>query len=389
MIDYENLVNRNIKRIKPSGIRKFFDIANEMDDVISLSVGEPDFHTPWHIREAGIESLEKGRTSYTPNRGFLRLRAEISNFLERHYTVKYDPQTEILVTVGGSEAIDLGVRSLINPGDEVLIPEPSFVCYVPITEMAGGVPVIIETKPENKFRLTAQELEEKITDRTKLLIMPYPNNPTGAVMRRSDLEAIAQVVERHNLLVLSDEIYASRTYGEEPHTAFSALPGMKELTILVNGFSKSHSMTGWRMGYAAGPREIISLMTKLHQFAIMSAPTMSQYAAIEAMKNGDDDIAYMREQYDMRRRLIVDGLNSMGLKCFEPEGAFYVFPSVKSTGLTSQEFCERLIYSKQVAVVPGDAFGDCGEGFVRISYCYSTKHIIEALERMEAFLKEL
>lgn len=389
MIDYENLVNRNIKRIKPSGIRKFFDIANEMDDVISLSVGEPDFHTPWHIREAGIESLEKGRTSYTPNRGFLRLRAEISNFLERHYTVKYDPQTEILVTVGGSEAIDLGVRSLINPGDEVLIPEPSFVCYVPITEMAGGVPVIIETKPENKFRLTAQELEEKITDRTKLLIMPYPNNPTGAVMRRSDLEAIAQVVERHNLLVLSDEIYASLTYGEEPHTAFSALPGMKERTILVNGFSKSHSMTGWRMGYAAGPQEIISLMTKLHQFAIMSAPTMSQYAAIEAMKNGDDDIAYMREQYDMRRRLIVDGLNSMGLKCFEPEGAFYVFPSVKSTGLTSQEFCERLIYSKQVAVVPGDAFGDCGEGFVRISYCYSTKHIIEALERMEAFLKEL
>ena len=389
MIDYENLVNRNIKRIKPSGIRKFFDIANEMDDVISLSVGEPDFHTPWHIREAGIESLEKGRTSYTPNRGFLRLRAEISNFLERHYTVKYDPQTEILVTVGGSEAIDLGVRSLINPGDEVLIPEPSFVCYVPITEMAGGVPVIIETKPENKFRLTAQELEEKITDRTKLLIMPYPNNPTGAVMRRSDLEAIAQVVERHNLLVLSDEIYASLTYGEEPHTAFSALPGMKERTILVNGFSKSHSMTGWRMGYAAGPKEIISLMTKLHQFAIMSAPTMSQYAAIEAMKNGDDDIAYMREQYDMRRRLIVDGLNSMGLKCFEPEGAFYVFPSVKSTGLTSQEFCERLIYSKQVAVVPGDAFGDCGEGFVRISYCYSTKHIIEALERMEAFLKEL
>lgn len=389
MIDYENLVNRNIKRIKPSGIRKFFDIANEMDDVISLSVGEPDFHTPWHIREAGIESLEKGRTSYTPNRGFLRLRAEISNFLERHYTVKYDPQTEILVTVGGSEAIDLGVRSLINPGDEVLIPEPSFVCYVPITEMAGGVPVIIETKPENKFRLTAQELEEKITDRTKLLIMPYPNNPTGAVMRRSDLEAIAQVVERHNLLVLSDEIYASLTYGEEPHTAFSALPGMKERTILVNGFSKSHSMTGWRMGYAAGPREIISLMTKLHQFAIMSAPTMSQYAAIEAMKNGDDDIAYMREQYDMRRRLIVDGLNNIGLKCFEPEGAFYVFPSVKSTGLTSQEFCERLIYSKQVAVVPGDAFGDCGEGFVRISYCYSTKHIIEALERMEAFLKEL
>ena len=389
VIEYEKLVNRTARQIKPSGIRKFFDIANEMDDVISLSVGEPDFHTPWHIREAGIESLEKGRTSYTPNRGFLQLRAEISNFVERHYHVKYDPQTEVLVTVGGSEAIDLCVRTLIEPGDEVLIPEPSFVCYVPITEMAGGVPVIIETKPENKFRLTEEELEEKITDKTKLLIMPYPNNPTGAVMRRSDLEAVARVVERHNLLVLSDEIYASLTYGEEPHTAFSALPGMQERTILVNGFSKSHSMTGWRMGYACGPEAIISLMTKLHQFAIMSAPTMSQYAAIEAMKNGDDDMEYMRTQYDMRRRLIVDGLNRMGLKCFEPEGAFYVFPSVKSTGLTSMEFCERLIRTHRVAVVPGDAFGACGEGFVRISYCYSTKHIIEALERMEAFLQEL
>ena len=389
MIEYEKLVNRTARQIKPSGIRKFFDIANEMDDVISLSVGEPDFHTPWHIREAGIESLEKGRTSYTPNRGFLQLRAEISNFVERHYHVKYDPQTEVLVTVGGSEAIDLCVRTLIEPGDEVLIPEPSFVCYVPITEMAGGVPVIIETKPENKFRLTEEELEEKITDKTKLLIMPYPNNPTGAVMRRSDLEAVARVVERHNLLVLSDEIYASLTYGEEPHTAFSALPGMQERTILVNGFSKSHSKTGWRMGYACGPEAIISLMTKLHQFAIMSAPTMSQYAAIEAMKNGDDDMEYMRTQYDMRRRLIVDGLNRMGLKCFEPEGAFYVFPSVKSTGLTSMEFCERLIRTHRVAVVPGDAFGACGEGFVRISYCYSTKHIIEALERMEAFLQEL
>ena len=389
VIEYDSVVNGTWRRFKLSCFRKFFDIANEMDDVISLSVGEPDFHTPWHIREAGIESLEKGRTSYTPNRGFLKLRAEISNFIERHYHVKYDPQDEVLVTVGGSEAIDLCVRTLVEPGDEVLIPEPSFVCYVPITEMAGGVPVIIETKPENGFRLTAQELEEKITDKTKLLILPYPNNPTGAVMRRADLEAVARVVERHNLLVLSDEIYAALTYGSEPHTAFSAIPGMQERTILVNGFSKSHSMTGWRMGYAAGPKEIISLMTKLHQFAIMSAPTMSQYAAIEAMKNGDDDIEYMRGQYDMRRRLIVDGLNNMGLKCFEPEGAFYVFPSVKSTGLTSMEFCERLIRSHRVAVVPGDAFGACGEGFVRISYCYSTKHIIEALERMEAFLKEL
>ena len=389
MIDYGKLVNSNVKRIKPSGIRRFFDIANEMDDVISLSVGEPDFHTPWHIREEGIHSLEKGRTRYTPNRGFMQLRAEIVSYLERHYSVGYHPDSEVLVTVGGSEAIDLCVRSVVNPGDEVLIPEPSFVCYVPITEMAGGVPVIIETKAENGFRLTAEELEEKITDRTKLLILPFPNNPTGAVMRRSDLEAVAEVVERHNLLVLSDEIYASLTYGDAPHVAFSALPGMKERTVLVNGFSKSHSMTGWRLGYAAGPEELIGLMTKLHQFAIMSAPTTSQYAAIEALKNGDDDIEYMRGQYDMRRRLIVDGLNQMGLTCFEPEGAFYVFPSIKSTGLTSMEFSEKLIYAKHVAVVPGDAFGSCGEGFVRISYSYSIKHITEALERMKAFLQEL
>ena len=384
-----NPLSDKIVDIKPSGIRKFFDIVSEMDDAISLGVGEPDFDTPWHIRDEGIYSLEKGRTFYTSNAGLKELKIEICNYLERRFHLTYNYANEVLVTVGGSEAIDLCVRTLIEPGDEVLIPEPSFVCYVPITEMAGGVPVIIETKPENGFRLTAQELEEKITDKTKLLILPYPNNPTGAVMRRADLEAVAQVVERHNLMVLSDEIYAALTYGSEPHTAFSAIPGMQERTILVNGFSKSHSMTGWRMGYAAGPKEIISLMTKLHQFAIMSAPTMSQYAAIEAMKNGDDDIEYMRGQYDMRRRLIVDGLNNMGLKCFEPEGAFYVFPSVKSTGLTSMEFCERLIRSHRVAVVPGDAFGACGEGFVRISYCYSTKHIIEALERMEAFLKEL
>ena len=389
MIDYNSLVNSNVKRIKPSGIRKFFDIANEMDDVISLSVGEPDFHTPWHIREEGIHTLEKGRTRYTPNRGFLKLREEISNYLKRNYGVWYEPDAEVLVTVGGSEAIDLCVRSLVNPGDEVLIPEPSFVCYVPITEMAGGVPVIIETKPENGFRLTAKELEEKITEKTKLLILPYPNNPTGAVMRREDLEAVAEVVERHNLMVLSDEIYSELTYGTAPHIAFSSITGMQERTVLVNGFSKSHSMTGWRLGYAAGPKEIIALMTKLHQFAIMSAPTTSQYAAIEALQNGDDDIEYMRSQYDMRRRLIVDGLNAMGLKCFEPEGAFYVFPSVKSTGLTSMEFSEKLIYSKRVAVVPGDAFGACGEGFVRISYSYSIKHITEALERMEAFLREL
>lgn len=389
MIEYDSLVNRTVKQIKPSGIRRFFDIANEMEDVISLSVGEPDFHTPWHIREAGIESLEKGRTRYTPNRGFLPLREEICRFLSRHYQVDYDPATELLVTVGGSEAIDLCVRSLINPGDEVLIPEPSFVCYVPITQMAGGVPVTIETRPEDGFRLTEAELEEKITPRTKLLILPYPNNPTGAVMRRSDLEAVARVVERHGLLVLSDEIYASLTYGGAKHVAFSSLPGMRERTVLVNGFSKSHSMTGWRLGYAAGPKEIIGLMTKLHQFAIMSAPTTSQYAAIEAMKNGDEDMEYMRTQYDMRRRLIVDGLNRLGLRCFEPEGAFYVFPSIQSTGLSSNDFCEKLLYSHHVAVIPGDAFGQCGEGFVRISYSYSIKHITEALERIEAFLGQL
>ncbi|MCI8386450.1 MAG: aminotransferase class I/II-fold pyridoxal phosphate-dependent enzyme [Acutalibacter sp.] len=360
-----------------------------MEDVISLSVGEPDFHTPWHIREAGIASLEKGRTRYTPNRGFIQLRQEVSSFLLRHYGVEYLPEKEILVTVGGSEAIDLCVRSLVNPGDEVLIPEPSFVCYVPITQAAGGVPVIIETQPDNGFKLTAQQLEGKITDKTKLLIMPYPNNPTGAVMSRAELEEIAKVAERRNLLVLSDEIYAALTYTQAGHTTFSSLPGMRERTVVVNGFSKAHSMTGWRLGYAAGPQEIISLMTKLHQFAIMSAPTTSQYAAIEALKNGDEDMEYMRGQYDMRRRLIVDGLNKMGLRCFEPQGAFYVFPSVKSTGLTSQEFCERLIYDKHVAVVPGDAFGASGEGFVRISYSYSIKHITEALERMEAFLQAL
>lgn len=389
MIEYDKLVNATVKRIKPSGIRKFFDIASEMEDVISLSVGEPDFHTPWHIREAGIASLEKGRTRYTPNRGFIQLRQEVSRFLLRHYGVEYAPEKEVLITVGGSEAIDLCVRSLVNPGEEVLIPEPSFVCYVPITQMAGGVPVIIETQPDNGFKLTAQQLESKITEKTKLLIMPYPNNPTGAVMSRAELEEIAKVVERHDLLVLSDEIYAALTYTQEGHATFSSLPGMRERTVVVNGFSKAHSMTGWRLGYAAGPQEIISLMTKLHQFAIMSAPTTSQYAAVEALKNGDEDMAYMRGQYDMRRRLIVDGLNKMGLRCFEPQGAFYVFPSVKSTGLTSQEFCEKLIYDKHVAVVPGDAFGASGEGFVRISYSYSIKHITEALERIEAFLQEL
>ncbi len=389
MIDYTKKLNRTIQRVKPSGIRKFFDIANELDDVISLSVGEPDFYTPWHIREEGIYTLEKGRTRYTPNRGFIKLREQIAAFMSRKYNLEYKPESEILVTVGGSEAIDLAVRTLVNPGDEVLVPEPSFVCYVPITEMAGGKPVIITTKAENKFKLTAEELEAHITDKTKLLILPFPNNPTGGVMRKSDLEAIAEVIIKHDLLVLSDEIYSELTYGKEKHVSIASIPGMWERTIVINGFSKSYAMTGWRLGYAAGPKEIITPMTKLHQFGIMSAPTMSQYAAIEALENGDEDIVTMCEQYDMRRRLIVDGLNKLGLTCFEPEGAFYVFPSIKSTGLTSQEFCEQLIYAKRVAVVPGDAFGECGEGYVRISYCYSTQHIVEALERIEEFLKEL
>ena len=389
MIDYSKKLNNTIQKVKPSGIRKFFDIANELDDVISLSVGEPDFYTPWHIREEGIYTLEKGRTRYTPNRGFVKLREQIVAFLNRKYDIDYNPDNEVLVTVGGSEAIDLAVRTLINHGDEVLIPEPSFVCYVPITQMAGGVPVTITTKAENKFKLTAEEVESHITDKTKMLILPFPNNPTGGVMRKEDLEAVAEVCIKHDLLVLSDEIYSELTYGKEKHVSIASIPGMKERTVVINGFSKSYAMTGWRLGYAVGPKEIITPMTKLHQFGIMSAPTMSQYAAIEALENGDEDIVTMREQYDMRRRLIVDGLNKLGLTCFEPEGAFYVFPSIKSTGLTSQEFCEKLIYSKRVAVVPGDAFGECGEGYVRISYCYSTQHIIEALERIGDFLKDL
>lgn len=388
MIDYSTVLNQKVQAIKPSGIRRFFDIANEMDNVISLSIGEPDFTTPWHVREEGIRSLEDGKTWYSPNRGFIELRQEISRWLKRHYHVNYNDKDEILVTVGGSEAIDLCLRSLISPGDEVLIPEPSFVCYVPLTEMAGGVPVVLETKAEDRFRITPEALRAKITPKTKLLILPYPNNPTGAVMRREHLEAIAEVVRENDLMVLSDEIYSALTYGDTNHVTFSAIDGMWERTIVVNGFSKAFAMTGWRLGYAVGPAQIIKAMTKLHQYGIMSAPTTAQYAAIEALKNGDEDIVYMREQYDMRRRLVVDGFNSMGLTCFEPEGAFYVFPCIQKTGLTSEEFCERLLYEERVAVVPGSAFGDCGEGFVRVSYSYSIKHITEALSRIEHFIKQ-
>lgn len=389
MIDYSKYLNEGARNIKPSGIRRFFDIANEMDDVISLSIGEPDFFTPWHIREAAITALEKGKTRYTANRGMIALREEICKFYKKKYQLSYQPETEVLVTVGGSEAIDMALRCIISEGEEVIIPEPCFVCYDPLTRMAGGVPVAIQTKAENEFRLTAEELENAITEKTKALIFPYPNNPTGAVMRREHLEALTEVIIKHDLIVLSDEIYSELTYGDRPHVSIASLPGMRERTIVINGFSKTYSMTGWRMGYAVAPKELIAPMTKLHQYAIMSAPTISQFAAIEALRNGDDDIAEMRDQYDMRRRLIVDSLNRLGLTCFEPEGAFYVFPSIQSTGMTSDEFCERLIYDKHVAVVPGTAFGACGEGYIRISYAYSIKHLSEALNRIAAFLKEL
>jgi len=387
VIDYSTRMNPNVQALKPSGIRKFFDIANEMEDVISLSIGEPDFVTPWHIRQEGIRSLEDGKTWYSPNRGFMELREEICKWFKRHYHVQYEPKTECLVTVGGSEAIDSCIRCLVCPGDEVLIPQPSFVCYQPLTEMAGGVPVILETKAKNGFRLTPEELKAAITPKTKLLILPYPNNPTGAVMRREHLNAIADVLRGTDIMVLSDEIYSELTYGDTSHVTFSNIPDMRERTIVINGFSKAFAMTGWRLGFALGPALVIKQMTKLHQFGIMSAPTVSQYAAVEAMKNGDSDSAYMREQYDMRRRLIVDGFNELGLTCFEPEGAFYIFPCIRSTGLTSDEFCKRLIQEEHVAVVPGTAFGNCGEGFVRVSYSYSIKHITEALSRIGHFVQ--
>ncbi len=386
-MNYDKLMNGTLADLKPSGIRKFFDIAAEMEEVISLSVGEPDFSTPWHIREEAIRTLEKGRTWYSPNAGFLALREAISGYVSRHSHVTYDPKAEVLVTVGGSEAIDLCFRALITPGDEVLIPEPSFVCYDPLTRMAGGVPVPLVTKAEDAFRLRADVVAAAITPKTKLLVLPYPNNPTGAIMPREDLEALAEVLRGTDIMVLSDEIYGELTYGRD-HVSFAAIEGMQERTILVSGFSKAFAMTGWRLGYACGPVPVMKMLIKLHQYGLMCAPTTAQYAAIEAMNNGDEDVEKMRGEYDMRRRYIVDELNKMGLTCFEPEGAFYVFPSIQSTGMTSEEFCERLLKEKHVAVVPGNAFGDSGEGFIRISYCYSIKHITEALKRMRAFLEE-
>ena len=387
-MDYSRFLNPEVVALRPSGIRKFFDIAETMDDVISLGVGEPDFATPWHIRQAGIQSIEDRKTRYTANRGLQALRVEIAAYLQRRFALTYDPASQVLVTVGGSEAIDAAVRALVRPGDEVILPQPSFVCYEPIVRLAGGVPVVIETKAEDEFRLTPAQLESALTERTKLLILPYPCNPTGAVMERADLEAIARVIREHDLMVLSDEIYAELTYGVE-HVSIASLEGMIERCVVVNGFSKTYSMTGWRLGYACGPAEVLAQMTKIHQFAIMSAPTTAQYAAIEALKNGDEDVKRMLAQYDARRRILVDGFRRIGMDCFEPRGAFYAFPSIARSGLTSEEFCEKLLYSQHVAIIPGTAFGACGEGFVRASYCYSVAHIKEALARIDTFLREI
>ena len=388
-MDYEKIIPQKIRDIQPSGIRKFFDIAQRIEGVISLSVGEPDFKTPWAARKEAINILEKGKTAYTANRGLIELRRTVCRYLKNFIRTDYDPESEVIITVGGSEAIDLAVRALVEPGDEVLVPEPSFVCYSPIVKMMGGTSVPIVTKAEDKFRLTAKALKEKITDKTKLLILPYPNNPTGAVMRRADLEAIAEVLRDTNIVVVSDEIYAAMTYNGEAHVSIAEMEGMRERTILINGFSKTFAMTGWRLGFTAGPEPIIKQMLKLHQYCIMSSPTVSQYAAIVAMEKCGEEVEHMVSEYDMRRRLCVKGFNDMGLECFEPEGAFYVFPCIKSTGLSSAEFCERLVKEKKVAVVPGSAFGESGEGYVRVSYAYSVTHLTTALARIREFLEEL
>lgn len=381
-------LNKTIVNIQPSGIRKFFDIVGEMEGAISLGVGEPDFDTPWHIRDEGIYSLEKGKTHYTSNAGLKELKIEIDRFLTRRYGVSYDPVTEIMVTVGGSEAIDIAMRAMLDPGDEVLIPQPSYVSYVPCAVLANGNPVIIELQEKNEFRLTPEELEAAITPKTKLLVLPFPNNPTGAVMEKADLEKIAEVVKKHDLYILSDEIYSELTYLDN-HVTIASLPGMRERTIVINGFSKSHAMTGWRLGYACGPAVIIKQMLKIHQYAIMCAPTTSQYAAVEALRAGDDDVKAMREEYDGRRRYLLHRFQEMGLSCFEPFGAFYMFPCIREFGMTSEEFATELLNSQKLAVVPGTAFGDCGEGFLRISYAYSLENLKKAMDRLEAFVTEL
>lgn len=388
-MNYDEIIPKKIRDIEPSGIRKFFDIAQQVPDVISLSIGEPDFKTPWAARKEAINILERGKTAYTANSGLMQLRKTVCNYLHDFIHTDYDPENEVIITVGGSEAIDLAVRALIEPGCEVLVPEPSFVCYSPIVRMMGGVPVPIVTKAEDKFRLTAQALKERITDKTRLLVLPYPNNPTGAVMRRDDLEKIAEVIRGTNIIIASDEIYAEMTYNGVKHVSIAEIDGMRERTFVISGFSKAYAMTGWRLGYIAGPQPIIQQMLKLHQYCIMSSPTISQYAAIAAIEKCKPDVIHMVEEYDMRRKLCVKAFNDMGLDCFEPEGAFYVFPCIKSTGLSSEKFCEKLVYDKKVAVVPGNAFGESGEGFVRVSYAYSVQHLETAFSRIEEFLKEI
>ena len=384
-----NPLSSKVTMIKPSGIRKFFDIVNDMEGAISLGVGEPDFDTPWHIREEGIYSLESGRTHYTSNAGMKELKEEICNYLKRRFDVEYSPKDEVMVTIGGSEAIDVALRAMVDPGDEVLIPQPSYVSYEPCAVLADAVPVFINLKEENQFRLTKEELLAAITPKTKILILPFPNNPTGSILNRADLEDIAEVVREHDLFVISDEIYAELTYGSEGHVTIASLPGMKERTVLINGFSKAYAMTGWRLGYACAPVEIMKQMIKIHQFAIMCAPTTSQEAGVEALRNGDHDVAVMKEEYDPRRRYLLHSLRDMGLECFEPLGAFYVFPNIKKFGMTSDEFATRLLYEEKLAVVPGTAFGDCGEGFLRISYAYSLENLKKALERLRRFVQKL
>ncbi len=383
-----NFLSDKVTALKPSGIRKFFDIVNEMKDAISLGVGEPDFDTPWHIRDEGIYALERGRTFYTSNAGLKDLREEIANYIKRTQGINYNPDNEILVTVGGSEAIDIGLRAIINPGDEVIIPQPSYVSYEPCAILAGAKPVIINLKAENEFRLKPDELLNAITDKTKILILPYPNNPTGAIMEKEDLEAIARIIKEKDILVMSDEIYSALTY-KDRHISIASLDGMKERTILINGFSKAYAMTGWRLGFACAPKEITAQMTKIHQYAIMCAPTTSQYAAVSALKNGDNDVEMMRQSYNQRRRFLLNTFKEMGLECFEPYGAFYVFPCIKEFNMTSEEFATKLLMEEKVAVVPGTAFGECGEGFVRISYAYSLENLKEALSRIENFIKKL
>ncbi|MBQ7266307.1 MAG: aminotransferase class I/II-fold pyridoxal phosphate-dependent enzyme [Firmicutes bacterium] len=385
----EDYINKKVLNMPFSGIRKFFDVANELEGVISLGVGEPDFDTPWPIREKAIYSLEKGKTNYTSNAGLLELRGEIANYLDRTIHVVYDPAKEVLVTVGASEGIDLSFRALVEPGDEVIIPEPSFVCYKPCVEMAGGIPVVLETKAENEFKVTVEEIEEKITDKTKILLLPYPNNPTGAILDREDLKKIADFLKDKDIIVVSDEIYSELTYGENKHVSIASFEGMREKTIVLNGFSKSYAMTGWRLGYAAGPEAIISAMMKIHQYCIMCAPTTSQQAAVEAIKNCDKYVDKMRKEYDMRRRVMRKGFLDMGLECFDAKGAFYLFPSIKSTGLSSDEFCERLLFEERVAVVPGSALGKSGEGHIRCSYAYSIEEIKQALEKIAVFVKKI